>query len=108
MIYLPSTYNGYYIFKCKIKETARENSLEPLLKFVTADQSKSFFIEFYIEGKTLEDILPIYVYEDNDEQTVYVESYSILYVTVRKSTGRVYPDIPVDQNVGKDNINEIE
>jgi len=84
----------YCYYKFKIKETAKNNLLYPKIKFkppmagLTNEYSRVISLVIKEEEKTLDDYLPVYYYKPNSEQIAYIESYSILYVDIKKSVGR--------------------
>jgi len=97
------------IYKFRIKKTAKEQRLEPTLVFMDDKTGRTSTLVLYnrVKEKTIDDYLPVYHYEDNDEQIAVVEPFSILYVSVSRSAQRVGPNKQPDYSY-LDNIKEIE
>jgi len=84
----------YCYYKFKIKETAKYNLLNPKIVFqppsagLSSDYRKTITLFMKEEEKKLDDYLPVYYYEPNNNGIAYIERFSILYVDIKKSVGR--------------------
>jgi len=78
----------YCYYKFRIKETAKNNILDPVITFIppyggfTNEYQVSYTLYIKEDDKAIG--LPVYHYEPNSDHIAHIESFSILYVDIKK------------------------